>query len=154
MSEKINTEELNRIILLDKFKQEFKNRSFSGRNVELGKMINCQVCQTRHRSSKTCQTVYVSEVPHTKNGLYGAKSFKGRRLMPHHNQKNLQLLERTRLLFANYSHLEPQKAMEAARTQARRELRSERAAIAKAKRNQQHVSRMINRGLLEGSVRP
>src|SRR6266478_8922059 len=28
---------------------DIKDRSFSGRNAELGKMINCQVCQRRHR---------------------------------------------------------------------------------------------------------
>jgi hypothetical protein len=147
-------EQSERQILLDKFKQDFKNRSFSGRHVELGKMINCAVCQTRHRSSKVCEAVYVGTVPHTRNGLYGAKSFKGRRHRPHHNRKNLQLLERTRQLFPFYSALEPENAMKAARAQAIREMRQERAVQAKAKRDQQHVSRHINRGLLKGSVRP
>lgn len=31
---------------------EIKNRSFSGRHPELGKMIKCQVCGLRHRKNE------------------------------------------------------------------------------------------------------
>lgn len=38
---------------------EIRNRSFSGRNPELGKMIKCPVCQTRHRAAKKCEQKFV-----------------------------------------------------------------------------------------------
>jgi hypothetical protein len=40
---------------IDKYKEDFKDRSFSERNPELGKMIKCQVCLRRHRSSIVCK---------------------------------------------------------------------------------------------------
>jgi hypothetical protein len=39
--------------------EEIKRRSFSGRHPELGKMIKCQVCQKRHRSSVKCEQKFV-----------------------------------------------------------------------------------------------
>lgn len=134
--------------MLEKFREDYKARPFTARHPELGKMINCPVCQTRHRSSLGCKAVYVADVPHTKAGLYGAKSFKGRRQHPHHNQKNLQLLERTRLLFPYYnSYLEPLEAMKAARAEAKRDLRGEQKQRSDRVRRQQELSRRINRGL-------
>lgn len=34
------------------FEKEFKRRSFSGRNPELGKMIKCALCDRRHRETQ------------------------------------------------------------------------------------------------------
>lgn len=39
-------------IAVDTFEKEFKRRSFSGRNAQLGKMINCPLCTRRHRQSE------------------------------------------------------------------------------------------------------
>lgn len=44
------------IIAVEEFKKEFRNRSFSGRNAQLGKMINCAVCDLRHRESQCHKT--------------------------------------------------------------------------------------------------
>lgn len=37
--------------LLLKFQKAFRERSFSGRNAELGKMFNCPACGLRHRQA-------------------------------------------------------------------------------------------------------
>lgn len=82
------------------------DRSFSGRNPELGKMIKCQVCGRRHRSSIECKQIFkqlwVDEdletgelsiqyamvpLPEQNQKSYkavlGAAPFKGKRLKPH-----------------------------------------------------------------------
>jgi hypothetical protein len=129
--------------------EEIKRRSFSGRHPELGKMVNCQVCRTRHRSSIKCEqkfvelwveedletgektTVYAvaaqpkgTEVPHqisaqqpTLKQIVGAAAFKGKRLNPHLNWRNLQLIEQVRALLPDeYDENDLKKA----RTKARR----------------------------------
>lgn len=90
--------------------EEIRNRSFSGRHPELGKMINCLVCDLRHRDSIKCQqkfvelfieedletgektTIYATSGK-TRFGVVGAKSFKGRRLKPHLSKRKLQFVE-------------------------------------------------------------
>src|SRR5690242_6541951 len=42
------------------FEEGRRVKSFSERNPELGKMINCAVCSRRHRSSKVCAPVYTT----------------------------------------------------------------------------------------------
>lgn len=37
-----------------------KNRSFSGRHPELGKMIKCAICKHRHRENPSCTQVFSS----------------------------------------------------------------------------------------------
>lgn len=83
--------------------QAIKDRSFSGRHPELGKMINCHVCHDRHRQNeRNCQIVYhkidgveqiAGETKSTKfdttfeldiqrkqtRQVFGARLFKGRR---------------------------------------------------------------------------
>jgi hypothetical protein len=75
-----------------------KQRSFSGRNPELGKMINC-ICGRRHRESEKCNKVtYIAvagETPETESLVeanrhrlkYGAAPYKGKRKHPHHKRK-------------------------------------------------------------------
>lgn len=92
-----------------------KSRSFSERHPELGKMIKCQVCQTRHRSSQKCQQKFVylyteqdletgketdvfAEAGKTRFGVVGRAAFKGRRLKPHPNKRMLQFIELVRNL--------------------------------------------------------
>lgn len=108
--------------------EEIKRRSFSARHPELGRMIKCQVCQTRHRDSKKCEQKFVElwveedletgektivyatavqpkgiEIPSqisaqqpTTKQIVGAAAFKGKRLHPHPNRRNLQLIEAVR----------------------------------------------------------
>jgi hypothetical protein len=43
----------------DKVLGDISGRSFAGRHPELGKMINCAVCQLRHRDSLKCEQKFV-----------------------------------------------------------------------------------------------
>jgi hypothetical protein len=96
--------------------EEIKRRSFSGRHPELGKMIKCAVCQKRHRDSIKCEQkfveLYVEEdletgevtpilamaAQNTRFGIVGRLPFKGKRVHPHPNCRNLQLIEAVRAL--------------------------------------------------------
>jgi len=121
--------------------EEIKRRSFSGRHPELGKMIKCQVCQKRHRDSIKCEqkfvelwieedletgektSIHAELVPPkgrrnlTFKQTYGAAVVKGKRLHPHPNSRNLQLIEQVRALLPDeYDENDLKKA----RTRARR----------------------------------
>ena len=43
----------------DKVLGDISSRSFAGRHPELGKMINCAICQLRHRDSQKCEQKFV-----------------------------------------------------------------------------------------------
>jgi hypothetical protein len=45
-------EKLKIILAKEAFEKAFKQRSFSGRNPELGKMVKCSQCGLRHRESE------------------------------------------------------------------------------------------------------
>ena len=128
-----------------------RNRSFSARHPELGKMVKCQVCNRRHRDSIKCEqkfkelwveenletgektTIYAVamqekgvEVPSqisaqqpTLKQMVGAASFKGKRLNPHPNRRNLQMVELVRSLLPDEF---TQEDLEKARKKARRVL--------------------------------
>lgn len=53
------TPSIEAIIAAEKALKELRFRSFSGRNPELGKMINCKVCSLRHRDSQKCEQKFV-----------------------------------------------------------------------------------------------
>jgi hypothetical protein len=101
------------IAAVAKFADEREIKSFSDRNPELGKMINCYVCGNRHRAARVCVPVYAkhktetaqaedgSIVPapimaaqNTRKGFYGAQKFKRQQILRHRNQWGLQVLER------------------------------------------------------------
>jgi hypothetical protein len=80
---------------------EIHGRSYSGRHPELGRMINCQFCNLRHRENeRKCVQKFTTVVnrgpeekivpertaPQTKKGVLGAKMFEKRRLRPHSNR--------------------------------------------------------------------
>lgn len=66
---------------------EIRGRSFSGRHPELGKMIKCQVCGTRHRKNeRLCIQKIVVPVPATRKGILGAAAFAKKRYRPHSNR--------------------------------------------------------------------
>jgi hypothetical protein len=121
--------------------EEIKRRSFSGRHPELGKMIKCAVCNLRHRDSIKCEqkfvelwieedletgektSIYAVLLPSrgrrnlTLKQTYGAAIVKGKRLHPHPNRRNLQLIEQVRALLPDeYDENDLKKA----RTRARR----------------------------------
>lgn len=46
------------------FYESLKDRSYSGRHPELGKMIKCAVCGLRHRAAKVCIQHFLGENYH------------------------------------------------------------------------------------------
>lgn len=116
--------------------EERKFKSFSQRHPELGKMIKCQICLRRHRSSQVCRqmfsvgthdtrpllekTVLICQT-NTRKGMHGAKAFEKKRRNPHHSHRLLLLVQMTQKLFPKYYPKQiddPAKAMHAARGEA------------------------------------
>jgi hypothetical protein len=156
--------------------EQIRSRSFSERHPELGKMIKCQICSHRHRSSIKCEqkfkelyieedletgektTIYavaaqpegteivgqISAEQPTQKQIVGAAMFKGKRLKPHINHKQLLFIERVRKLMAQDETLD----LKEARATASRQLRREFSRRANGFRRVQDISRRINRGLV------
>jgi hypothetical protein len=157
-------------------RQALRNRSFSGRNSSLGRMINCPICLQRHRENWTVTgikfqdgkgvkkedgtwdvetvryqciqsfakprylftTTDVGEIvpmpmdqrpeliadQTTLKGVYGTQAFRKKRLLPHHNRRDLLLVQRTIELYPQHAAYlaEPKEAMREARLQAQREI--------------------------------
>jgi len=149
-----------------------RNRSFSGRNSHLGKMINCPICLQRHRENwvvtgikfqdgkgvkKEDDTWDVETVRYqcvqafakprymfqddgtsvpmdqrpelianqfTLKGVNGAKAVEKKRILPHHNRRDLLLVQRTIELYPQHAQYlaDPKEAMREARLQAQREI--------------------------------
>lgn len=150
------------------FLEDHKSKSFSQRHPELGKMIKCQVCLLRHRSSKVCEQRHVVALTPpegltslTKFQILGRAAFKKKRVKPHYSKKRLQLVQRTIERFPLHVGLWPSTAektaefvaMQVARREARADLLEIRQAARKTKQSIQHRSRRINRGLLQGNSR-
>ncbi len=161
----------------EKLHKELQEKSFSGRNPQLGRMVNCSVCDSRHRAAQVCEQKFAmgsSRRPvedqillvaaKTRNGVLGAKQFKGKRLKPHPSKANLQLIQLTQDLFPMhfpfYRVPEPENAtpeeitkqeiesatnaMTAARVDARRMLLQKSYLLRRRRRRQQDISRRIN----------
>lgn len=158
-----------------------RQRSFSGRNPELGKMIKCQVCGLRHRAAIICKqrfvylyteqdlesgvaTDIVSELPlpgqkKTLKMVVGAKQFQGKRKRQRPNHSHLQIVEITKDLYGREEEYDRENKEHLAllgkiRAAAIGIWKQRRRRAAKLKRRQQDVSRRINRGLLQGGFRP
>ena len=148
------------------FEADRKHKSFSGRRPELGKMINCPVCDRRHRSSQVCVPVYARQKLYnvetgeiffgepmmasqkTKKGVLGAAQFKGQRLLKHRNARGLQVLERATLLFRrDYKPFikDEDAAGKAALSRALNEIRAERRTRRKTLLVITKRSRRLNR---------
>jgi hypothetical protein len=82
--------------------QEIRDRSFSGRNPHLGKMVNCPFCNLRHRQNeRKCEQKFAEEdgivygalVPPegltqlTKRQIFGARAFAKKRQRPRNKPK-------------------------------------------------------------------
>lgn len=157
------------------FNEEHYNKTFAGRHPELGKMINCQVCSLRHRSSQPCEQKFAvgthdprpegekielrCENAHpggpTRNDVFGNQA-KGKRRNPHYSARKRALVQLTRDIF--HEDFEPYfndhvASMKSARGIAMGKLRRDRHVEAASLRRQQDVSRRINCGLLAGSAR-
>ena len=139
-----------------KTRAALRNRSFSGRNPQLGRMIKCQICGRRHRENwevggvrymcvqqfakprymfTTTEAGEIIPVPmdqrpelianqKTHKGQYGAAAFAKKRLLPHHNRRDLLLVQRTIELYPEHAVYlsDPLEAMREARLQAQREI--------------------------------
>lgn len=148
-----------------------RSRSYSERHPELEKMINCSVCDRRHRSSIVCVPKYY-EIEYemtdgttkkvemiadqtTRKGINGAAVFAKKRFLPHHNKWDLQLVQLTQQLFPQHSPYfsNAEDAMKEARKDAQRILKKKRNAQRKFKTAQQKIARMINFGLTTPGTR-
>jgi hypothetical protein len=104
-----------------------RERSFSGRHPELGKMINCQVCHVRHRENeRKCVQIFTKDAEGNERSLartrqtiktvLGAAQFKGKRLRPPLNKRANEFVELVRSFLPDeYT----QEDMRKARTRAR-----------------------------------
>jgi hypothetical protein len=148
---------------IEKFRDDFKHRSFSQRHPELGKMLKCQICLRRHRSSQTCHQVFTTGThdpapegekkllmaAETRKGVLGAARFAKQRIHPHHSHRLLELVQLTQTLFPKYFDVQikdPKKAMQAARGEARHILVRKYRARRRILQHQRQLSRRINRG--------
>jgi hypothetical protein len=153
--------------------ESIRGRSFSERNPELGKMVNCSVCDSRHRSSQVC--VRKHKYLHTEAEVdndgktIGTPSDvfavidrparpKGRR-RPRPNHSHFSIIEIAKDIYGrgtSYDGNTPEDVakLQEVRVEAVREWKRRRRAAAKRKRRQQDVSRRINQGLLPGGFRP
>lgn len=145
---------------IEKFQQKFAQGSYSERHTELGKMINCPKCGLRHRQGdKLMQesTAHGTQDAATLEYPSRAAVTKGKRLLPHHSARLLQLVERTRKIFHEdiepYFHMEGNRLILRARRKAAIVLARERKVVSNAHRRIQDVSRRINFGLLAGGSR-
>lgn len=105
--------------------KDFRARSFSERNPQLGKMINCNhpsCTQHRHRASVKHEDLVYSTphydldeetglqksedekriliAPATRNGIVGAARFANQRFRPHRHPRTLEVAQRTDDMFA------------------------------------------------------
>jgi hypothetical protein len=114
--------------------KEIRARSFSGRHPELGRMINCQVCDRRHRESEhheqkfttrwtvvdgkkvyTDEQLIAGKTPETETVIeekkvrltVGASVFKGKRKHPPLNKRSNEFVQLVRYLLPDeYTHEE------------------------------------------------
>lgn len=86
----------------EKALEEIRNRSFSGRNPELGKMIKCQFCGLRHhQNERKCEQKFATDENGVEYGklmpsegltgftarqMLGAQRFAKKRIHPHSNR--------------------------------------------------------------------
>jgi hypothetical protein len=139
-----------------KFRQSLLERSFSGRHPELGRMMKCQICGLRHRAVTECVERVVVPTAKTRKGVLGAARFAKHRTSPHHSARLIRLVQLTQDLFPKYfpeQISDPQKAMEAARGEAKVQIKRIYATTRAKLQQQQHRSRQINLGLVPGGTR-
>lgn len=154
----LSKEEIALADAVSKFQAEQYSKSFSERNPDLGKMIKCQICTRRHRSSQVCEqrfALYEDDTP-VMAPLTGKSFLRSvgqlpKRINRHPNKFGLQLIERTRIVFhRDFPPIEdtPEEAAESlklARKKAFKELQMARKSESRRIRLQQKESRRANR---------
>lgn len=126
------------------------------------KFTNCAVCDRRH-ALPTCPPVYAQNpdgsprlcAQNTRKGVYGAVEFAKKRFHPHHNKRDLQLVQLTQDLFPSHSPYwsDPMEAMRYARTEACRILGQKAERQRKLKRRQRMAAMQVNAGLKPNGFR-
>lgn len=126
-----------------KFREDQKLKSFSSRHPELGKMIKCQICRTRHRSSQICIQTFAKDENYIQLVAKGPGHTRAR-INNHWSKKRLQLIELTRHLIQFMANGEED--YKKARSKALNILRSKWHQDSNKIQRQQKLSRRINRG--------
>lgn len=140
---------------VESFEEDRANASFSKRNLDLGKMINCSLCGMRHRVHDPISKNSIAHGPQKfADATYPSRvtAFKGRRLHPHLNQKNLEFVQRVRDLLPYYLESAPVlnhegeavDKIELVKGIVRARLAREREHVQSRARNRQKCSRRIN----------
>jgi hypothetical protein len=124
-------------------REKQREKSFSERHPELGKMVNCQICDRRHRTSEICLQRFAKTEEGIERVAKGHGHGKGR-INRHWNKRSLELVDLTRRLIIFYpnGNEDVKKASSAAMNILRKKwhARSQRIQM------QQKLSRRINRG--------
>jgi hypothetical protein len=122
-------------------REKQKDKSFSERHPELGKMINCPMCDRRHRTSEICLQRFAKTEEDVELVARGHGHGKGR-INRHWNKRSLELVDLTRRLIIFYPNEDIKKARSAAMNILRRKwhARSHKIQV------QQKLSRKISRG--------
>lgn len=128
---------------IDAFREDVKQRSFSGRHPELGKMVKCQICKTRHRSSQICIQTFAKDKNKVERVAQGPGHTRAR-INNHWSKKRLQIIDLTRqiILFMPNGEEDFKKA----KSMALNTLRPMWHEESNKKQRQQKLSRRINRG--------
>jgi hypothetical protein len=128
---------------IDRFREKYHNKSFSGRHPELGRMINCPICDRRHRTSEICLQRFAKTEEGVELVARGHGHGKGR-INRHWNKRSLELVDLTRKLIIFYPN--GNEDVKKARSAAMNALRKKWHARSQQIQHQQKLSRKINRG--------
>jgi hypothetical protein len=131
-----------------------RSRSFADRNPQLGKMINCPVCDRRHRGS-ICTPQYATVTYELTNGeeetveLFASPTKKKPQKLVHPSKYKLQLVQLTQRLFPLHAPYltDPVECMKASRNDAYRIIIKGIKLASKLYRGQRRVANQINQGL-------
>lgn len=121
----------------------FYNRPFSLRHPELKKQ-KCVYCKLKFTAEEMKTHTHTINKP----SKTGSSLFKGKRRLPHYSKRRLLFVERVKQLMPLVEGLSDEEfkiKLREARIDASRQLRKEMKAASKQKRDQQKLSRKINR---------
>lgn len=109
-SEQVNAASEDVLKAIESFKESFRDRSFSGRNKDLGKMIKCRVCSRRHRSSQVCEYRFARvRINHSREEYRQTEAMNPKprlgigpknRMLPHFSKRRLLLVQRVKEFIA------------------------------------------------------
>lgn len=141
---------------IEKFKEQFAERTYSQRHEELGKMINCHLCNRRHREA---DPLALSSHAHRSDATFRDLPsrhvlFAKRRFNPHRNAKILQFVRLTEKILKEeiepFFRPDPEHPDNLIRRAQRRAAKVMRRTWIKERLVQKHMqdhSRRINAGL-------